>query len=196
MIVEPKVQHARVVMVGDSSVGKTSILNQLVDHTFNRFEQSTIGSNYQIFVEDVEDTKVEMQIWDTSGQEKFRSLGPIYFRNAIAAVVVYDQTSINSYEHIERWIRDVTEVAGPSTIIAVAANKSDLTNNAQVPFKEAENWAKSRGYIIMQTSALSGFGVYPLFSKLAETIVKLQLKQIEINGTDIERKDENRPCAC
>ncbi|KAH0787503.1 small GTP-binding protein [Histomonas meleagridis] len=197
MMVEPKVKQARVVMVGDSAVGKTSILNQLVDHTFNQFEQSTIGSNYQIFVEDIGDIKVEMQIWDTSGQEKFRSLGPIYYRNAIASVAVYDQTIPTSYQHLESWVREVIEVAGPSTIIAIAANKCDLTGKEQISFEEAKSWAKSRGFIIEQTSALNGTGIYKLFSRLAASIVNVNQEQ-EL-GKDINRKintGQQKKCEC
>lgn len=189
MLTSTNTINSRVVVVGDSSVGKTSILNQLTEHTFNPYEQSTVGSNYQIFVEEVNDTKVEMQIWDTAGQEKFRSLGPIYFRNAVAAIAVYDQTSKVSYEHLERWIHDVTEIAGPSTIIVIAANKTDMNDMFEVPFAEAEQWAKSKGYIIGQTSAKHGVGIRQLFSRLAEEIV---LTQVDMPSYEEAKKDQKR----
>lgn len=184
MQTSPNGKNFRVVVVGDSSVGKTSILNQLTEHTFNPYEQSTVGSNYQIFAEEVNNTRVEMQIWDTAGQERFRSLGPIYFRNAAAAVAVYDQTARASFAHLDRWIHDVTEIAGPSTIIVIAANKTDMDDLFEVPFAEAEAWAKSKGYIIMQTSAKHGIGIRQLFSRLAEEIVhnKVEIEEMQEAG--------------
>ncbi|OHT03122.1 small GTP-binding protein [Tritrichomonas foetus] len=173
MLAEVSTFHARVVVIGDSSVGKTSILNQLVEHTFNPFEPSTVGSNYQLYVEEIQGTKVEIQIWDTAGQEKFRSLGPIYFRNAVAAIAVYDQTNRLTFEHLDKWIHDFTEVAGATTTIAIAGNKSDLQSE-EVPFVEAEKWANDRKYLIAQTSALTGAGVKELFKKLAVSILQNQ----------------------
>jgi small GTP-binding protein len=166
--------HARVVVVGDSTVGKTSILNSLVTHTFNQHESATVVSNFKIYAEDVGGVGVELQIWDTAGQEKFRALGPIYFRNAVAALAVYDRTSRASFEHLGQWIDAFVEIAGGQTVIAIAGNKLDLVDGVEVGIAEAEEWARPRGYVIAETSALTGVGVQDLFRELVAAILKIQ----------------------
>ena len=174
MIAVPSTISFRVCVIGDSSVGKTAILNQLIDHTFRPHEPPTINANYQIYIEEMDDMQVELQIWDTAGQEKFRSLGPIYFRNAAGAIAVYDQTQRSSFEHLDRWIREFTAVAGPGTTVVIAGNKSDLSELIEVSFTEAEEWANERNLVIKQTSAKTGEGIQPLFSLLAQELVKNQ----------------------
>lgn len=187
--------HCRVVVVGDSAVGKTSLLNQLIDSNFNPFEQSTVGANYQLYVEEIDGQKVEMQIWDTAGQEKFRSLAPIYFRNSTAAVAVYDQTSRPSFEHLDTWIKTFTEIAGTDTVVTIAGNKCDLFESIEVPFDEAKEWATSRGFNIGSTSARSGSGVKQLFSDLAKELVKMSSSNKRQKKRVIE-KQEPQQCSC
>jgi small GTP-binding protein len=183
--------HARVVVIGDSTVGKTSILNSLVSHTFNQHESPTVVSNFKIYAEDVGGVGVELQIWDTAGQGKFRSLGPIYFRNAIAALVVYDRTNRASFEHLGQWIDDFVEIAGGQTVIAIAGNKLDLVDGVEVGIAEAEEWARPRGCIIAETSALTGVGVQDLFREFVAAILKIQttnrLAKIQ-QESDVEEK--------
>jgi small GTP-binding protein len=165
--------HARVVVIGDSTVGKTSLLHNLVSGTFNEHESPTVVSNFHIFAEDVEGVGVELQIWDTAGQEKFRSLAPIYFRNAAAAIAVYDRTSRTTFENLSQWIEAFTEIAGYQTVVAIAGNKLDLTDEAEVTLTEAKEWAEGHNYILAETSALTGAGVQDLFRELVAAILKM-----------------------
>jgi small GTP-binding protein len=190
-----EVFHARVVVIGDSSVGKTSILNRLVEDTFNEFQLPTIGSNFQLFGEEVDGARVELQIWDTAGQEKFRSLGPIYFRNAVAALAVYDQGSQASFQHLEKWIKDFTDVAGEGATIAIAGNKVDLVDSCEVVYKDAEMWANEQKYLIGQTSALTGYGVRSLFSALAYAIRQNAGPRQESLGKGLSDRD-GKKCKC
>jgi small GTP-binding protein len=184
--------HARAVVIGDSTVGKTSILNSIASHTFNQHESPTVVSNFKIYAEDVDGVGVELQIWDTAGQEKFRSLSPIYFQNAVAAVAVYDRTNRASFEHLGQWIDDFTEIAGYHTVIAIAGNKLDLVYGVEVGFAEAEEWAKSRNYVIVETSALTGDGVQELFRELVAAILKLQTSH-KIPRIPVEDENEGPP---
>ena len=170
MLAEDNVFRCRVVVIGDSSVGKTSILSQLIDHTFNAYETSTVGANYQLLNLLVNDKKVEMQIWDTAGQEKFRSLGPIYFRNSLGAIAVYDCTQSKSFDALEQWINDFKEVAGSNVVIGIAGNKCDLENH-EVECEYASKWAQLNDYFFKETSALNGTGISELFSEVAQKIV-------------------------
>jgi small GTP-binding protein len=158
------------VVIGDASVGKTSILNRLVDQGFDAQEKSTIGANYQLWVERIADRKIELQIWDTAGQEKFHSLGPIYFRNAIGAIIVYDVTNRVSFDHLEDWVTMFTEVAEPGALITVVANKIDEEDHAVVA-AEGRQWAESQNMDWAQVSAKTGQGVKELFRKFAKDLM-------------------------
>jgi Ras-related protein Rab-6A len=193
----------RVVLIGDSSVGKTSLLSQLVDHKFNEGEQPTVGANYQLYSFNTGTTSVDMQIWDTAGQEKFRSLGPIYFRRAAGAIAVYDQTSKESFNHIGDWINSFTDVAGSETVICIAANKCDLAEKAEVPFSVAQQWAKAHNYTVIPTSALSGEGVRELFEEMARQLAKSKWikKQNQVISRQLEedelgKQQPSQGCVC
>ena len=201
MLYEDSSTHLRVVLIGDSSVGKTSLLNQLIQHKFNEGEQSTVGANYQLYSQTIGETSVDMQIWDTAGQEKFRSLGPIYFRKAAGAIAVYDQTAKESFEHIGEWINNFTDVAGSEAVICIAANKSDLAEKSEIQFSVAQQWSKVHGYPIIPTSALSGEGVVELFNEMAKQLAKSKWvkKQSQIvirNLTEDERVHRSSGCGC
>lgn len=161
----------RVVTLGDSSVGKTSIINRLVNKEFNTVEQSTIGATFLLHEEEIDDYKIEMQIWDTAGQEKYRSLSPIYCHGAAAALVTFDITKRESFETLETWSNLVTEVSKADTIIFIVANKIDLMDQAEVNEEEMNEWARSRGYKLAKTSAKTGQGIPELFRQVAEEIV-------------------------
>ena len=163
--------HGRIVLVGDSSVGKTSILNMLVEKSFNPTEQSTVGANYQLFINEVNGTHVEMQVWDTAGQEKYKSLGPIYYRNAQAALVVYDQSNKETYDNLNNWIQAFISIAGIDTIIAIVANKCDM-ETCEVEEEEARRWAENNDYIFYKTSAKTGENIDYMFGDLVKRIVK------------------------
>jgi small GTP-binding protein len=163
--------RCRVVLIGDASVGKTSILGRLVDHKFDPDQPSTVGANYQIFVRDVDNIKVELQIWDTAGQEKFRSLGPIYYRDALGAVVVYDVTQRRTFTNIETWIQQFQQAATCAPTVVVVGNKTDMVEDRKIPTAEGEVFAQSRAFLFTEISAKTGEGVKPLFDTLTRAIV-------------------------
>jgi small GTP-binding protein len=162
--------QARVVVIGDSTVGKTSILNRLTTNNFNKIEAPTIVSNFQIYRRDVYGTCVELQIWDTAGQEKFRSLAPIYYRNAAAAILVYDISSRATFDHLQQWVDAFREITPARAVVVVAGNKQDL-GDAKVLFPEAQEWARERGFLVREVSALSGAGVRELFDDVVDGVI-------------------------
>ena len=187
--------QCRIVIIGDTSVGKTSILNQLIDQTFQEYEQTTVGANYQLYVEEIDGKKVEIQIWDTAGQEKFKSLGPIYYRNARGAAVVFDVTNRNTFDHLSEWINAFTEVAGTDTSIFIVANQIDKIDKRQVDSDEIKSWADSNAYRVFETSAKTGEGVAELFHEIAVEILKnfvSNAKQIQ----NAEPYEGERKCNC
>jgi small GTP-binding protein len=163
-------QIFRVVILGESSVGKTSIINRLVNKEFNPVEQATVGAAFLLHQEKVDGFAIEMQIWDTAGQEKYKSLSPIYCRGAAAAVVAFDITNHRSFEKLDDWATLVTEVAGADTAIFIVANKCDLSPT--VDEREIEAWIASRGFTLVRTSAKTGEGVTELSTAVAEALFR------------------------
>ncbi|KAK8852919.1 hypothetical protein M9Y10_017913 [Tritrichomonas musculus] len=192
----------RVVTIGETSVGKTSIITQLVKKSFNPNEKSTVGAMFVVYNQKLDtstlkdelnnvnnnggEVVVEMQIWDTAGQERFRSLGPIYYRGAEAAVVVFDFTSLNSFERLQSWITAFQDVAGTDTIIFIIGNKIDLKEKAQVPVETAQGWAAERGFKFFSTSALTGEGVEEVFKQLANEIYVFSHKKLLPQQPDLD----------
>jgi small GTP-binding protein len=165
-------QLFRVVTLGESSVGKSSIINRLVNKEFNSVEPSTIGATFLLHSEEVENIRIEMQIWDTAGQEKYKSLSPIYCRGAAAAIVVFDITNHDSFHKLEQWTNLVTEVSGTDTAVFIVANKCDLIARVEIGDDVMNNWASSHGFKLMKTSAKTGEGVADLFQQVAEAIYR------------------------
>jgi small GTP-binding protein len=184
----------RAVAVGDSSVGKTSIINRFLRDTFELEEPETIGVLYEAFVQEVHGTAVEIQLWDTAGQEQYRSLGPIYFRSASAAIVVFDLTNEESFRSIGEWINSFRNVCTDSAIVIVVGNKCDRTDRT-VQAEEAKAWAKEHDASYVETSAKTGQGVKVLFDELVALlapslvdVVECRSSGIDLRGTGNEKK--------
>jgi small GTP-binding protein len=172
-------RSGRVVAIGNTCVGKTSLIGNLTGDPFNAKERTTIGANWRLFNHTVNGELVQMQIWDTAGQERYRALGPLYFRDAVAAVVIYDITSRDSWNGIEPWIDSLISVAGSHVAVFVVGNKVDLANSRSVSQEEASAWAANHGYDYFETSARTGQGVRPLFETVATRITTLKPRTLE-----------------
>ena len=151
----------RIVTCGEPSVGKTALLKRITSNRFNVNEPPTVGSDYYHYDADVDGQHIEIQIWDTAGEERFRSVVPLYFRNSAGAVLVFDQTRKETFERLTDWVRLYKETTGDSALFFVAANKSDLVKGASGSefFEEVYSWASGEGYPVYQTSAKTGEGV-------------------------------------
>jgi small GTP-binding protein len=142
----------------------------LIDQRFTEEEPNTIGANYQLYSDEVRGVKMEIQIWDTAGQEKFRSLGPIYFRNSSGAVVVFDVTNRPSFDSLDEWISMFADVAGNAALIVIVGNKCDSPDRC-ISEDEAAEWAKSQGFPLFHASAKTGIGVAEAFHAMAERLL-------------------------
>jgi small GTP-binding protein len=155
----------RVVMIGNASVGKTSILNRLREDRFDPNESSTIGANWLLFPHEFNGTPMEMQIWDTAGQEKFKALGPLYYRLAVGAVAVYDVTNRQSFEDLEEWIQSFLSVVADSVVVIIG-NKADLSGIREVTSDDGIEFAKTFNFPYFETSALTGANVAEAFDAI------------------------------
>ena len=133
-----RVFQFKLVLLGDSAVGKSSLVLRFVRGRFFEYQESTIGAAFLTQTVALNDTTVKFEIWDTAGQERFRSLIPSYIRDSHVAVVVFDITNRESFESTAKWIADVRAQRGNDVIIVLVGNKADLTGQRQVTTAELE----------------------------------------------------------
>lgn len=167
-------QVCKVVLVGETQTGKTSIIAKLTKDIFQEELSSTIVNsitNYNILLEDT--NTVQLVIWDTAGQEKYRALNTLFYKDAVIVVLVYDQTQRKTFEEVKKyWIPQIKSHCGDKTILAIAANKSDLFEQQEVTDDEGKQLADSNKGIFMQTSCKTGSGIKELFHVLAKEYYK------------------------
>lgn len=156
----------RCVFLGDISVGKTSIINRYTADSFDRQYQATIGIDFLTTLLQLEDRTVRLLLWDSAGQERFRSIVPSYIRNTDAAIVVYDVCSRESFNNTSRWVDEVRNVRGPDAFIALVGNKVDNTEKREVSTEEGEMKARELGALFHEVSAKSGANVKLLFRRV------------------------------
>ncbi|OWF56238.1 ras-related protein Rab-19-like [Mizuhopecten yessoensis] len=163
----------KIILIGDINVGKTSIVRRFRDGAFDDTYRTTIGVDFAIRTLDIDNKQVKLQIWDTSGQERFRSITTSYFRNAHGIVLVYDITNRTSLEVAERWLMDVNRLCGDSPVNLLVGNKSDLIDRRQVTIQEAKTFAANHGMIgPIETSAKSAANIDQAFYSLAQELVQ------------------------
>lgn len=169
----------KLVLLGESAVGKSSIVLRFVKDQFDSFRESTIGAAFltQTISLD-ENTTVKFEIWDTAGQERYKSLAPMYYRNANCAVVVYDITQESSLDKAKAWVKELQRQANENIIIALAGNKKDLVDEQPdkraIQEADAQAYAQEAGLLFFETSAKTAENVKDLFTAIA---LKLPLEQ-------------------
>jgi len=162
----------KVVMIGSVAVGKTAIANRLQFKRFDEEYQPTVGAGYIPYRTTYDGKDIELQIWDTAGMERYKSLGAIYYRDANAAIIVYDQTSMESADSLEKWLESFRGTVKTPCYIAIAANKDDLPQKV-VPIKKVQDWATELGFDFFVTSAKDGTGVPEMFNALVKALTKM-----------------------
>ena len=163
-------ESIKITLIGNSGVGKTSIINQYIDQTFDEANAATIGANYSEKVITKNNKEYELNIWDTAGQEKFHAVGKHFYKDAYIVCLVYDITSQDSLEQLKTiWYPDIKKYGEKYTILAVVGNKSDLYENDNLADEnQAKEFAQSINAIFMLTSAKTGDGIEKLFDTLVD----------------------------
>jgi len=162
----------KVVVVGSSGVGKTAVVRQLVDGKFTEEGQPTIGVEFKTYSLLADGENIKLQIWDTAGQERFRSVSKAYFRNSTGAILVFDVTNRQSFEDLNHWHNDLTQLAQPNAYIVLVCNKCDLKDERQISEDEAEQFAQRHGLVRIETSAKEGTNIKEAFARLGEGIIR------------------------
>ena len=182
-----KQEILKLVLIGESGVGKTSIITQFIDEVFITDRQSTIGGTFSSrLVKCGNGKNLKLEIWDTAGQERYRSVTKMFYKDANAAILVYDITNKNSFDQLQNyWAEQVKESSPKNIIIAVAANKCDLFDKEVVDEKAARDYAKSIGAIFSLTSAKNTAGINDLFIEISKKYSGAK------SATIVQEKEEN-----
>lgn len=160
----------KVVLLGESGVGKTSIISQFVDQTYQEDLQTSTGGTFssKTFIYG-NNQLLKFEIWDTAGQERYRALTTIFYKEANAAILVYDITRVDSFEQLqEYWVKQIQESAPENIITVICGNKSDLINQEKVDEEKAREYAKEIGALFCLTSAKNAYGINDLFIQIAK----------------------------
>ena len=158
------------IIIGDTGVGKSCLLLQFTDKRFQPVHDLTIGVEFGARLIAIDNQQIKLQIWDTAGQESFRSITRSYYRDAAGALLVYDITRRDSFLHLTRWLEEARQNGNPTMTIMLIGNKSDLEHRRAVSTKEGETFAQQNGLVFLETSAKTATNVESAFIKTAESI--------------------------
>ncbi|KAL7882579.1 hypothetical protein SRHO_G00002370 [Serrasalmus rhombeus] len=160
----------KVILVGNSSVGKTAFLRRFCDGRFHSATAATVGIDYRVRTLNLEDSHVALQLWDTAGQERYRSITKQFFRKADGVVVIYDVTMHSSFRSVRPWLASIQEAVGDPIPIMLLGNKSDKENMREVPAKEGKRLAEETGLMFFECSAYTGYNVLEAMLHLARVL--------------------------
>jgi len=155
----------KLILLGDQGVGKSCILNRFLNDTFIEDYQATIGLDFQSKNVQIDNQDIHLLLYDTAGQEKFRSLIPMYTRDANIILLVYDISNKDTFNHLPDWIRDLTNVNINEVIFIIVANKIDLNAQRAVTLEEGQKFAEEHNFLFQEISAKNGIGFPELFYK-------------------------------
>jgi len=198
----------KVLVIGDSGVGKSCLLLRFADDTYRESFISTIGVDFKIRTIDLDSKTIKLQIWDTAGQERFRTITTSYYRGAQGIIVVYDTTDLQSFKNVKQWLQEIDKYATEQVKILLVGNKSDLSSKRAVSYEEGKEFADSLGLSFIETSAKSSSNVEKAFihmtsqikeryivqSTLKYTTTNITNSSIYLNGQSITSQQNMKGC--
>ncbi|KAI5120161.1 hypothetical protein M0805_003648 [Coniferiporia weirii] len=197
----------KVVLIGDSGVGKSNLLSRFTRNEFNLDSKSTIGVEFATRTLELDGKTVKAQIWDTAGQERYRAITSAYYRGAVGALLVYDISKLPTYNNVQRWLKELRDHADSNIVIMLVGNKSDLNHLRAVPTDTAEAFASEQGLLFIETSALDASKVQDAFQRILSDIHRIvsaktlegsdnQVKPTEGNVIQVSRSEEQVKSGC
>ncbi|XP_009802845.1 ras-related protein Rab11D [Nicotiana sylvestris] len=167
----------KVVLIGDSAVGKSQILARFARNEFSLDSKATIGVEFQTRTLVIQHKSVKAQIWDTAGQERYRAVTSAYYRGAVGAMLVYDITKRQTFDHIPRWLEELRAHADRNIVIMLIGNKTDLEDQRAVPTEDAKEFAQKEGLFFLETSAMEATNVEDAFLTVLTEIFNIVNKK-------------------
>ncbi|XP_036448553.1 ras-related protein Rab-15-like isoform X1 [Colossoma macropomum] len=198
----------RLLLLGDSGVGKTCLLCRFTDNEFLSQHVSTIGVDFKMKTLEIDGIKVRIQIWDTAGQERYQTITKQYYRRAQGIFLVYDITSTLSFQNVVKWASDMEEYAPQTVQKILIGNKSDEEHRRQVATEQGSKLAKCYGMDFLETSARTNYNIKESFTRLTELVLKANRKDLNImlppseddlavvEPEEEEEEDEYSTCSC
>jgi small GTP-binding protein len=189
----------KVVVVGESGVGKSSLALRFVENEFRYYTDSTIGASYFSKTLKVESglltpRNVTFKIWDTSGQEKFQSLVPLYYRGSAAAIIVFDISRPETMHSLKRWADELREVGPPEMILILCGNKIDLSQDRRISIEEANQYAEEIGAVYIEASARDDTNVHEIFHEIAKRVAILRSSSETVCTSMVDSFDLDTSC--
>ncbi|XP_071716275.1 ras-related protein Rab11D-like [Rutidosis leptorrhynchoides] len=191
----------KLVLIGDSGVGKSNLISRFTRNEFNLETKSTIGVEFATRSVHVEGKVIKAQIWDTAGQERYRAITSAYYRGAVGALLVYDVTRHATFENIKRWLKELRDHTDPNIVVMLIGNKSDLRHLIAVSTEDGKTFAEAESLYFMETSALEATNVENAFNEVITQIYKIVSKKavevgdegvsVPIKGATIDVNDES-----
>ncbi|PNY02237.1 ras-related protein RABA2a-like [Trifolium pratense] len=167
----------KVVLIGDSGVGKSNLLSRFTRNEFCLESKSTIGVEFATRTLQVEGKTVKAQIWDTAGQERYRAITSAYYRGALGALLVYDVTKPTTFDNVQRWLKELRDHADANIVIMLIGNKTDLKHLRAVATEDAQSYAEKEGLSFIETSALEATNVEKAFQTILGEIYRIISKK-------------------
>jgi len=174
----------KVVLIGDSGVGKSNLLSRFTRNEFNLETKSTIGVEFATRSIQADTKTIKAQIWDTAGQERYRAITSAYYRGAVGALLVYDIAKNSTFKNVERWLTELRENAATNIVIMLVGNKSDLRHLREVPTETAKEFAEKNGLSFIETSALDSTNVELAFQNILTEIYHQSAQSHQPSGRD------------
>ena len=171
----------KLLLIGDSGVGKSCLLLRFAEDTYTESYISTIGVDFKIRTIELEGKTIKLQIWDTAGQERFRTITSSYYRGAHGIIVVYDVTDLESFNNVKQWLHEIDRYACENVNKLLVGNKSDLDSKRAVQFETAKEFAESLGIEFLETSAKNATNVEKAFHTMASHI-KMRMKSAPVDN--------------
>jgi Ras-related protein Rab-11A len=181
----------KVVLIGDSGVGKSNLLSRFTRNEFNLESKSTIGVEFATKSIHADGKTIKAQIWDTAGQERYRAITSAYYRGAVGALLVYDISKRISYENVSRWLKELRDHADQNIVIMLVGNKKDLRHLRQVSTDEAKAFCEQNKLFFIETSALSDSNVTRAFETILKEIYRLISQKTVQAGGDANSNHTN-----
>ena len=193
-MVEEEPPLYKILLLGDSTVGKTCFLLRYTDDTFLDVHMATIGLDYRLKTMILNDQKiVKVQLWDTAGQDKFRAITRNYYKGAKGIILIYDVTNIKSYENIKKWINEIKEEISENVTIVLIGNKIDNENQRKISKEQGEKLANDYNVTFFETSAKTGQGINESVFYLVQKIVEND-PELKKRGKNLKIKNKKKSC--